>query len=505
MAVGSIVDYLKSQGKDSSYAARKKLAMESGIADYSGTAAQNTALLSNLQSGSSTANAVSNEGASGVGKPATHVPGNVSAGTSAGTATAGGQTGTAFTKSQQTSDYYDQLKGLEANKPDDYTENDRVSDYYDRLQDKENDKPGAYESQYKEQIDSILDSILNNKEFSYTANDLANDDLYQMYKDNYMRQGNMAMRDVMGNAAGLTGGYGSTYASAAGQQAYDNYLSGLNDKALEFSDRAYQQYTDDRADRYNQMSVVTGLDNTDYGRYRDTVGDYYQDLSYLANRYDTERNFDYGQYRDTVGDYYNDLNYTSGRYDSEYGKDFSQYQQDVQNQQWAQEYAFQQSQAAQEQANWDAQMAFNREQYEYQKAQAAAKAASGGSGRTSSGSKSGTTSSFKDKASGAKKSTGNDLKGEVVNLLSDSDKTISISEALNRNASLGNSLAYGLKSGAISNYDAYETVMQEMEKGNLTIDEAHETILAAGIDETAAWEEEKKQKNTGLNTLGTRW
>ena len=52
MAKGSIVDYLKGQGQDSSYNARKKLAEQHGISNYSGTAAQNTSLLRRLQSGS---------------------------------------------------------------------------------------------------------------------------------------------------------------------------------------------------------------------------------------------------------------------------------------------------------------------------------------------------------------------------------------------------------------------------------------------------------------------
>jgi len=51
MAVGSIVDFLKSQGQDSSYAARKKLAEQYGINGYSGTSAQNTNLLKQLQGG----------------------------------------------------------------------------------------------------------------------------------------------------------------------------------------------------------------------------------------------------------------------------------------------------------------------------------------------------------------------------------------------------------------------------------------------------------------------
>ncbi len=49
---GSIVDYLKSQGIDSSKANRKKLAAKSGISNYTGTAAQNTQLLNKLKSGS---------------------------------------------------------------------------------------------------------------------------------------------------------------------------------------------------------------------------------------------------------------------------------------------------------------------------------------------------------------------------------------------------------------------------------------------------------------------
>ena len=50
----SIVDYLKSQGQDSSFSARKQLASQYGISNYSGTAEQNNQLLSALQGGSKT-------------------------------------------------------------------------------------------------------------------------------------------------------------------------------------------------------------------------------------------------------------------------------------------------------------------------------------------------------------------------------------------------------------------------------------------------------------------
>lgn len=286
MAVGSIVDYLKSQGKDSSYTGRKNMAAQYGIQNYSGTAAQNVNLMNMIKNGGSGNNP--NGAANAPTEPT--VP--------AGPASFG------------------------------YNRPDRVNDYYNKLQEKENHRPGQFESQYGDEISDILDNILNRPDFKYTSNDLMNDDLYKMYRDNYMRQGSMAMRDTMGNAAGLTGGYGNTYASAVGQQAYDNYLGALNDKALEFSDRAYNRYRDNIADNYNQLSAVMGVDNTDYSRYRDDVNDYYTDRDYLNGRYNQEYNYDYGQYKDNMA-----------------------------QQQWAQEFAFKQQQAAQEQSRWEAEMA----------------------------------------------------------------------------------------------------------------------------------------------------
>ena len=317
MAVGSIVDYLSSSGRDSSYAARRKLAEEYGISGYSGTASQNTKLLGMLQNGSATNNAAKIQGL------ANAAPSNPSSNVTAGVATASGST---------------EAKPM-------YQRSDRVNEYYNKTRNLEKNKPDEFESKYEDQISSILDNIMNRPKFSYTSEDMVNDDLYKMYRDQYMRQGNLAMRDTMGNAAALTGGYGNTYASAAGQQAYDNYVSMLNDKALEFYDRAYQRYNDEGQNLYNQMNVVTGLDNTDYQRHRDTVSDYY-----------------------------NDLNYYNGRYNQEYGYDYGQYQDRVAADQWAQEFAFQKQQAAQEQANWEAGMALRRQ---------AAASSGGGRGRSS--------------------------------------------------------------------------------------------------------------------------
>lgn len=334
MAVGSIVDYLNSSGRNSSYAARRKLAEEYGMSGYSGSASQNTKLLRMLQGGAQPTNSTAAKGTAAKAQELANAApsNNVTAGVTTASGSASG--------------------GTEA-KPV-YQRSDRVNEYYEKTRKLERNKPDEFESKYEGQISDILDNILNRPKFSYTAEDMTNDDLYKMYRDQYMRQGNLAMRDTMGNAAALTGGYGNTYASAAGQQAYDNYVSMLNDKALGFYDRAYQRYNDEGQNLYNQMNVVTGLDNTDYQRHRDTVSDYY-----------------------------NDLNYYNGRYNQEYGYDYGQYQDRVAADQWAQEFAFQKQQAAQEQANWEAEMALKQ----------AAAARSGGRGRSSRSSSKKKTSS----------------------------------------------------------------------------------------------------------------
>lgn len=55
----SIVDYLKSIGKDSSFSARQQYAAQYGIANYSGTAAQNTQLLNAMRGGTAVSSGVS--------------------------------------------------------------------------------------------------------------------------------------------------------------------------------------------------------------------------------------------------------------------------------------------------------------------------------------------------------------------------------------------------------------------------------------------------------------
>lgn len=89
--------------------------------------------------------------------------------------------------------------------------------------------------------DEALQAYLNREDFQYDVNA---DALYQRYKDSYVALGKDAMEDTMGQAAALTGGYGSSYAQNVGQQAYNSYLKQLGDVVPELYQLAYDRYQD---------------------------------------------------------------------------------------------------------------------------------------------------------------------------------------------------------------------------------------------------------------------
>ena len=212
------------------------------------------------------------------------------------------------------------------NRPE-YQESQAVLDAQAALQSLQNSKPQGYESKYGPALDSLLEQIQNPGKYNYEFN---GDNLFKQYSDLYTQQGKQAAMNAMGNAAALTGGYGNSYGQMAANQAYDQYLTELYGKGMELRDRDYEVWLNEQQDKYNQYNLLANADQTDYGRYRDTVSDWQNDRDYAANRYDTERNTDYGRYRDTVGDWENNRSYYTDLYNTETDRDYSRYQ-DVRN------------------------------------------------------------------------------------------------------------------------------------------------------------------------------
>lgn len=132
----------------------------------------------------------------------------------------------------------------------------------------------GYTNPYDSQIKDLYDKITNRDPFEFTYNP-STDAMYNAYVDRYMSLGKQAMRDTMGQAAGLTGGYGNSYAQGVGQRAYDTYLQGANDKLAEFSDRAYElsygQYQDEGARLNQQYGMLWDMADDDFAKYQDRV------------------------------------------------------------------------------------------------------------------------------------------------------------------------------------------------------------------------------------------
>lgn len=111
-----------------------------------------------------------------------------------------------------------------------------------------------------------LNNVANRKAFTY---DLSDDQLFQQAKDNYQAMGKAAMADTIGQASAMTGGYGNSYATSAGAQAYNNYLQELNNSIGDYyamalnaynseSDRLQGVYSALSSDRAAQQSEWQG-------------------------------------------------------------------------------------------------------------------------------------------------------------------------------------------------------------------------------------------------------
>lgn len=146
-------------------------------------------------------------------------------------------------------------------------------------------KPGDYQSKYQPAIDKAMAAIADRKPFQYNVN---TDALYKQYRDRYVNMGKQAMQGAMGQAAALTGGYGSSYSQNAGQQAYDQYMTALTDKIPELYQLAMQKYERDAQAEKDKYSLYRDADNTDYSRWNDKLTQWSSDRAYLAGRTDTE-------------------------------------------------------------------------------------------------------------------------------------------------------------------------------------------------------------------------
>lgn len=162
--------------------------------------------------------------------------------------------------------------------------------------------PEEYDSAFDEQLASLYEQMNSREDFSY---DPAADAAFQSYLQRYTREGKAAMADTMAQGAHLTGGYGSTYAQSAAQQAYNSYLARLSDVLPELQEAAYKRYRDDGAALLEQYELLRSRDEADYERYLDALSAWKSESSAAHKIYENAAAADLKQYQ-LLLDYFSD-------------------------------------------------------------------------------------------------------------------------------------------------------------------------------------------------------
>jgi hypothetical protein len=182
-----------------------------------------------------------------------------------------------------------------------FTASDATKSAQDKVNGIQNavDSKGKYSYANQAHLDSLINKILNRPAFSYDFN---SDAIYQQYRDKYIKQGQMAMADTMGQAAAMTGGYGNSYATSAGYQAYQASLENLNDIIPELYAMALERYNMEGQVLKDQYAALADDRNADYGMWADDYNRLLSQLEYYTGVADTSWDRDYDAYRDEVAD-----------------------------------------------------------------------------------------------------------------------------------------------------------------------------------------------------------
>jgi len=123
------------------------------------------------------------------------------------------------------------------------------------------------------EFDRLYAEIRERTPFDYRLED---DPLYAQYEAMYTRWGRQVMEDTMGEAAHLTGGYGSTYAETAAQQAYGDWMGRLAAETPAFYDRALAAYEAEGASLDRQLAAAKdryAMDQASYADWQSQVSD----------------------------------------------------------------------------------------------------------------------------------------------------------------------------------------------------------------------------------------
>lgn len=155
-------------------------------------------------------------------------------------------------------------------------------------------RPGAYQSSFDEELARLYEQISEDKGFSY---DPRQDAQYRNYAHLYAQRGREAMEDTMGQAAGLTGGFSSSYAQSASQQAYGRYMQELAELMPQLEQSARQQYEAGQQKLLDQYDWLSQQEQADYKRYLQEQEAWQKDYDRAGKEAETLRQAEYDDYK----------------------------------------------------------------------------------------------------------------------------------------------------------------------------------------------------------------
>ena len=195
----------------------------------------------------------------------------------------------------------------------------------------------VYNNQYAEQQQALLDAIINRPDFSWSKE---TDPQWSSYKKSYLREGDRATANALGQAAAASGGRPSTAAVTAATQAGDYYATQLNDIIPTLYQQAYDRYLNEYNMSLQDLNAVNNQEQLDYAKYLDQLG-----------QYNTDRNFAYNQYLSDFDILQNQLSALQGQDSVDYNRWMDKVGLYREDQQLQREEALAQQQMAQAQVD----------------------------------------------------------------------------------------------------------------------------------------------------------
>lgn len=205
-----------------------------------------------------------------------------------------------------------------------------TNNFYNQLQKLQNSNKlsGTFNYDNQKGYNQALSNLANQPKFSY---DLSKDTLYNQMKDQYQVMGQQAMADTIGQASAMTGGYGNSYATTAGSQAYQGYMQQLNNNIADLYNLALNTHTAETNRLQNVFNAYSTDRGTKNNEWQGNWNVYNNRFSNLANAYGDSRNYDLNSYNTQANAMGNVSNLKQDRADKSETMDYNLWDKTNQN------------------------------------------------------------------------------------------------------------------------------------------------------------------------------